>query len=178
MKPVILLTGQPGVGKTTAIKTIIALLGDKAGGFYTREIRVHSRRAGFEIVTLDKGTAWLASRSAEVTFKEEARLGKYRVNLTAINSTAVPALRRALAVGRIIVIDEIGPMENLSALFRQTVLEILNSQAVVVGTIVQRPNAFADRVKTHPRVQVREITLANRNQVPAQVVAELSQHWP
>ena len=101
MKPAILLTGHPGVGKTTAIKSIIALLGNKAGGFYTQEVRAQGRRTGFEIVPLDGRTAWLASRSSAVTFKEEIRFGKYRINLRAIDSIAVPALKRAVKSNRI-----------------------------------------------------------------------------
>jgi nucleoside-triphosphatase len=174
MKPVILLTGPPGVGKTTAIKTIMALLGSKAGGFYTQEVRAQGRRTGFEIITLDGRTAWLASRSAAVTFKEEISFGKYRVNLRAIDSIAVPALRRALKAGLIILIDEIGPMEIASELFNETVLEILKSQAVVVGTVMQRPNVFADRVRAHPRVRVKHITPDNRDSIPMEVIAELT----
>ena len=35
--PVILLTGQPGIGKTTAIQHVVNVLGDRVGGFYTRD---------------------------------------------------------------------------------------------------------------------------------------------
>ena len=35
----LLLTGHPGVGKTTVIKQVAAALGGRAGGFYTEEIR-------------------------------------------------------------------------------------------------------------------------------------------
>ena len=42
--PAILLTGRPGVGKTTAGQKIVASLGNRAGGFYTREVRSGRRR--------------------------------------------------------------------------------------------------------------------------------------
>jgi nucleoside-triphosphatase len=103
-------------------------------------------------------------------------LGKYRVNLRGIDSFAVPALRRALESDRIVVIDEIGPMEIISKLFCQTVMEILDSQAPALGTIMQRSNAFADRVRAHSRVRIRTITVENRIQVPQQVVTELAQN--
>jgi nucleoside-triphosphatase THEP1 len=176
MPPVILLTGRPGIGKTTAVKASISLLGDKAGGFYTREVRTQSRRTGFEIVTLDGRTAWLASRSSAPIFKEEVSLGRYRVNLRGIDSIAVPALRRAVKSNRLIVIDEIGPMEIISKLFCQTVMEILDSEAPVIGTIMQGQNTFADRVRAHSRVRIRTITIENRVHVPPQVITELAQN--
>lgn len=174
MKPVILLTGRPGVGKTAVIKSVVSLLNRRAGGFYTRELRSEGSRTGFEIVTLDGRTGWLASKSSTQIYKEELTMGKYRVNLRAIDSIAVPALHRALKAGRLIVIDEIGPMEIASELFRQTVLEILNSNAAVVGTVVQRPNVFADRVKAHHRVRLQTVTVDNRNRLPPQIFAELA----
>ena len=47
----LLITGRPGVGKTTLIKRLIPAL-PPAGGFYTEEIRSCGERVGFKIVTL------------------------------------------------------------------------------------------------------------------------------
>ena len=172
-KPAILLTGKPGVGKTTVIKKIVSLLGDKAGGFYTREVRACGRRVGFEIVALAGQIDYLATKDPDITFGQEAPFGKYRVNLEGIDTVAVPALYRAMEQGQIIVIDEIGPMEILSKRFCHAVLEILDSDSPVVGTIVQRRNVFADQVKEHPRVTVKHVTVANRDQMADQIYAEI-----
>jgi nucleoside-triphosphatase len=175
-KPVILLTGRPGIGKTTVIKDIVALLGRNAGGFYTREIRVSGKRTGFEMVTLDGLRDTLATTDAAITFRNEVPFGKYRVNLTAIDEIAIPALHRAVKQDQVVIIDEIGPMEIRSKRFCQIVLEILDGEAIVIGTIVLRPNRFGDKVKAHSRVMVKEITLANRAQIAKQIYAELVRH--
>ncbi len=172
--PIILLTGRPGVGKSTAIKKIVSRLEDKAGGFYTREVRVAGKRSGFEIVTLDGQTECLATKDPAITFTDEVPFGKYRVNLNGIDAVAVPAIYRAMEQGQVIVIDEIGPMEIISERFCQVVLEILDSEAVVVGTIAQKANVFADKVRSHPRVMVRSVTMANRMQVAEQIYTELT----
>ncbi len=49
----LLLVGRPGIGKTTAIKAVAERLGDRAGGFYTEEIRGPGGRKGFRLITLD-----------------------------------------------------------------------------------------------------------------------------
>lgn len=172
--PVILLTGRPGIGKTTAIGRIVAALSDRAAGFYTREVRAAGRRTGFELVTLSREAAPLATRDPGLAFDRPAPFGRYRVNLDAIDALGVPALLDALDRGQVIVVDEIGPMEILSPRFRDAILTILDSDALVVGAIVLRPHPFADQVKAHPRVTVRSITLDNRDHLPAQILSELA----
>lgn len=171
--PAILLTGRPGVGKSTAISKIVSLLGDRAAGFYTREIRAGGQRTGFEIVTLDGRVGYLATRDPDIAFVRAAPFGKYRVNLEAIDALAVPAIRQAMKRSQVVVIDEIGPMEILSESFCRAVLAILDSEVAVIGAIVQRPHPFADQVKAHPRVIMRIVTPANRDQLPGQVYAQI-----
>ena len=172
--PVILLTGHPGIGKTTAIRHVVSALGRWAGGFYTREVRTAGRRTGFELVTLDGKTAPLATRDPDVAFDRPAPFGRYRVNLDAVDALGVPALLDALDLGQVIVVDEIGPMEILSPRFRDAILRMLNSKVAVVGAIVLRPQPFADRVKAHPRVTIRQITRDNRDSLPNRTLSELA----
>ncbi|MEE8182156.1 MAG: nucleoside-triphosphatase, partial [Candidatus Thorarchaeota archaeon] len=48
-----LLTGRPGIGKTTLIRAIVEKLGpSKAERFWSKEIREGGRRVGFYIETL------------------------------------------------------------------------------------------------------------------------------
>ena len=57
----LLLTGSPGVGKTTVIRRVAAELpGWHARGFTTEEIRVGGRRTGFGLETLDGRAETLA----------------------------------------------------------------------------------------------------------------------
>ena len=97
----ILLTGVPGVGKTTIIKEIARLLGKEAAGFYTEEKRHGNRRVGFDIVTLDGRTAALS----HVNMKGGHRVGKYGVDLEGIDSVAVPAMEDAIACGKTLIVS-------------------------------------------------------------------------
>ncbi|MDA8164236.1 MAG: hypothetical protein M0017_04295, partial [Desulfobacteraceae bacterium] len=50
---ILLITGSPGVGKTTLVKKAVhALAGRKLAGLYTEEIRLGTVREGFAPVTL------------------------------------------------------------------------------------------------------------------------------
>jgi nucleoside-triphosphatase len=154
----LLLTGAPGCGKTTLIRSVLAQLHCPAGGFYTQEVRQNGVRRGFEVVVLDGRRG----RLAEVGLAAKFRVGKYGLDLSFLEQVAIPGLYAAAQVGRLVVVDEIGPMECLSASFRQAVLDLLSGSSDLLGTIVQRSHPFADQVKKHPQVEIIEVRLDNR----------------
>ncbi len=156
MKPVYLLTGNPGSGKTSLIKQAVAESQIKAGGFYTGEIRSQGTRLGFRPVTLDGREAVLAHIDSSKRF----RVGKYGVDVAALDKIGVPALRQAAVKHYLVVVDEIGKMEMFSADFRETVLEIIGSGQRVLGTIMLQSNPWADAIKRQPRVNLVTLTRA------------------
>lgn len=171
--PAVLLTGRPGVGKTTVIHKTLEILRRPAGGFYTREVRDDGRRTGFEIVTLEGQTAPLATTGEDLHFARTGRHGRYRVNLAGLEQVAVPALQAAHKAGELVIVDEIGPMEILSGPFCEAVWELLEAGAPLLGTVVSRPYRFADDVKEHARVSLRQVTPANRDDLPRELAAQV-----
>ena len=167
------LTGRPGIGKTTAIQSVVAELGAKAGGFYTEEIREAGRRTGFRLITLDGSTAILAGLNISSPY----RVGRYGVHLSNLEQVGVGALRRAIRQPEVsvVVIDEIGKMELFSARFREVVLAGLDSPKAVIGTITMARSPWVDAVKARPGVTLLEVTPANRSACPELILAWLQQ---
>jgi nucleoside-triphosphatase len=165
----VLLTGRPGCGKTTLIKRVVNELAVPAGGFYTEEIRERRERAGFKIVTLDAEEAVLA----HVNFKTAERVGKYGLDLSGLESVGVEALRRALRARKLVVIDEIGPMELRSASFCDVVNDALDADARVLATMTARSFPFTDAIKERRDVTVIKVQRDNREQL----VSELAGHF-
>ncbi len=161
-----LLTGSPGVGKTTLITEVLTRANKRAGGFYTQEIRSGGVRQGFKIITLDGREAVLA----HVATTSPYRVGKYGVDLKNLENVAVAVIHRAIEQSDLIVIDEIGKMELFSPLFKEAVLQAINSSKKVLGTIMLKPDPFADAIKRHPAVNVIVLTRDNRNEVAARVL--------
>jgi nucleoside-triphosphatase len=159
MNPVVLLTGRPGVGKTTLVRRVVERLAGRAGGFYTAEIRQGGVRQGFKLVTLGGEQAVIA----HVDFVSRQRVSRYGVDVAALDAVGVPAIDQAVATGQVVVIDEIGPMELFSTAFRAAVLRAVDSGRLVLATIVRRPHPWADALKRRPGVRLIEITPANRD---------------
>jgi nucleoside-triphosphatase len=108
---VLLLTGVPGIGKTTVIRRVAdRLKGRRLGGFYTEEIREQGDRRGFQLVGFDG----IARIIAHVDFPKVHRVGKYGVDVEAIDSAGD---RLGLDRSEIHLVDEIGKMECLSDRF-------------------------------------------------------------
>ncbi|MCD6551396.1 NTPase [Thermotoga sp.] len=156
----ILITGRPGVGKTTFIKKISCLL-QNAGGFYTEEMRERGRRVGFKIVTLDGREGILA----KIGFPSQHRVGKYGVNLKDLEELGVESVERALEEKSIVIIDEIGKMELLSEKFRRAVEEVFNSKKDAVATIKKSSDPFVEKLKNKKDIIIFELNEKNRDRL-------------
>ncbi|MCK5414629.1 MAG: NTPase [Thermoplasmata archaeon] len=156
----LLLTGRPGVGKTTLVERVVVKVKDsiRCSGFITQEVRAESgARVGFDIVTLDGRVAPLARKG----MKEGPRVGDYRVDLKSLERIAVPSIEDPTA--QVIVVDEIGLMELKSSLFKDALLDLLGDVRPLLGTIRLQKEPFCDMVKARPGVEVVDVTYDNRD---------------
>ena len=156
----VFFTGPPRCGKTTLIEKVVEHLDKPATGFFSREIREKCSRTGFSIETLDGKKGVLA----HVNIKDRYRVGKYGVNLKDIDLIAVPSMipkHESVTV----VVDEVGKMECFSALFRKTLVQILDSDHVVVGSISLKGDRFIKTIKSRRDVKIIYVTHENRNEL-------------
>jgi len=130
----LLLEGPPKIGKTTAMRCLVELLrehGAVVSGFVTHEIRERDRRVGF----LVRDVAGPEGVLAHQDFQTGVRVGRYGVDVSAFERVALPALRRAQEGGGVVIIDELGRMELVSAPFVEAVDTLLAGSLPVVATM-------------------------------------------
>ena len=161
----IILTGPPQCGKTTVVQKVLAFWPGKAAGFYTREVRERGRRQGFEIVTLAGDAALLS----HVDFSGPYRVGKYGVNLENFHRVALPAMRVGPEVD-LIVVDEVGKMECLSARFVAAMERLWLAPAPLLITVAEKGGGYIAALKAKPDKLLLTVTPANREELPAGIL--------
>ncbi|KAG5069613.1 hypothetical protein AAZX31_01G146100 [Glycine max] len=176
-----LVTGPPGVGKTTLIMKVFESLkvnpSLKLQGFYTREIRRAGQRVGFEVVTLDGRTAPLAS--IDISTPESLRwpnVGKYKVDVASFESLALPELQVKEDTD-LFIIDEVGKMELFSSSFFPAVLRVLESNIPVLASIpvpkFGRDIPEVARLRNHAGATCFTLSVSNRDAVREQIRSQL-----
>ncbi len=170
MSRVLLVTGVPGVGKTTVIRRVAERLrGQALGGFYTEELREGGQRTGFRLIDFAGGA---------LTFAHVAisgpRVSRYGVDVAALDARAETLLapRQDVAV---YLVDEIGKMECLSPRFVAAMRHLLSSDRLVVATVAKQGEGLIAEAKRWPGATLWEVSRPNRDRLPDEILAWLVQ---
>ena len=162
----ILITGSPGVGKTTLIKRISYELQHlHPAGFFTEEIRVEGVRKGFSLVSLDGKRATL-SHTGIVSHE---RVGKYGVDIVAFEDFLDHISFFNQDVG-VIIIDEIGKMECISDRFNKLLITILKQETPVIATISMKGEGIIKEIRKRDDVKMFVMTQSNRYSLLPEIV--------
>lgn len=168
----LLITGKPGVGKTTLVEQVAERLRGRRrlAGFTTTEIRdSRGERQGFSIVTIGEERGELARVGA----RSRVRVGRYGVNVEGFERLALPEVRRREV--DLIVIDEIGKMECCSGRFRRAVEDALDAPVNVLATLGIGRLPFFQALRERPDVEVITVTERNRDALVADLCQRLLQ---
>ncbi len=163
-----LITGKPGVGKTTLVQKIIKRMASvNMAGFCTSEIRGTRSRLGFELQGLNGGR-----RVAHVEIDSQHRVGRYGVDKDGFEKF-LATLDLLNPCVELIVIDEIGKMELFSNRFRNLVCDALNADKQVLATIPLKSNDFIREIKQQLDIHLLEVHHVNRDRLLEAIVEGL-----
>ncbi len=168
IKKNLLITGLPGIGKTTLIKKLSEELKHlHPAGFYTQELREEGVRKGFEFFSLDGKRGLLSHKN----IKSPYRVGPYKVDIEGFENflDSVPFFN---SLNRLVIIDEIGKMECLSDPFKNLLKKIFNSGKLVIATIALKGSGLIAEIKEREDVKLFELTSHNRDILFLEILKE------
>jgi nucleoside-triphosphatase len=168
---IIVLTGAPGVGKTTAVIRVARELrerGVKIGGIVSRELRINNMRMGFEFIDLSTNDRNVL---ASITGKGP-KVGKYFVNVAGCRFAA-ERLTNAIRNSEVIICDEIGPMELKSRELIDSVKNLLYVDKKVIVIVHQKlQHPLTDEFRNKSTLLI-DLNLENREKVSEILIERL-----
>ncbi|MFA6428929.1 MAG: nucleoside-triphosphatase [Patescibacteria group bacterium] len=161
---IILLTGLPGMGKTTVLERFLEAYKNDCFWILSKELRNPlGERVGFEAVTSDGQSGVFAHKEA---IRSDDIIGSYHVDLTVVDKMFTESILREIRTPQgLFVLDEIGRMEMLSKNFVAAIDRLFETDQPVLATI-RHGDEWAEKYKTHQKAVVFEITEKNREELP------------
>jgi nucleoside-triphosphatase len=179
LKRLFVVTGSPGIGKTTVVLKAVENLrarGCLVGGMISRDVRSRAGRIGFELLDLESGRK---GSLASVNQNEGPRVGKYRVNMEDLARIGAGSILQAIANADVIIIDEIGPMELLSPDFVQAVLKALDSGKPIICTVHWKmKDGLIDKIRLREDVETYVVTNDSRDRLDELLVQRTAELLP
>lgn len=168
-----LVTGPPGIGKSTLVSKVIFALrskGNAVGGCLTKEVRKGKERTGFKLTDLLSGNE---VELASVTGLGP-RVGRYRVSISNLSTVGAGALLRAAELADFIVIDEVGPMELTSPEFRKGVKVCLaTGKPMLIVLHESMKDPLITEISEQPGGKLVSLSLHNRANVAEELPSEI-----
>ncbi|MFN4336312.1 MAG: nucleoside-triphosphatase [Candidatus Nitrosocaldus sp.] len=172
----ILLTGEPGVGKSTVLLRLVELLREEGvgvGGVIAKEVRDEvsgdcsggkGRRIGFEFIDVTSNSR---VRLASIGI-DGPRVGRYGIDLDGCKAAANMLLKSMNS--NVIVFDEIGPMELLSPHIIESLQYLLDESSredIIVIVVMHKrfKHWIINRYKERASMLV-EVSKENRGSLP------------
>jgi nucleoside-triphosphatase len=172
------ITGLPNAGKTSSLEKVIEMLeaqGKRVGGMLTTPLMERGRKAGFYVLN------WATKEKRVFASKDihsKVTVGKYGVDLQALDDVGVKAIKDATAEADVIVIDEVGKMEVESDSFIQAVKDALDADKPLILTLHKKSrNPLLQDIRRRDDVRILEFTPVNRNLLPYKIVKLMKGEW-
>jgi nucleoside-triphosphatase len=154
----LLLTGAPGVGKTSLIRKLSEIFKEfNPTGFYTAEVVEDGTKSGILVFNLQGDGRVLAGTNV----KSRYVAGRYRIDVKSFDNLLDDVFSPEKKTG-LYFVDGIDKVECQSRKFSKLIIELLNSDKPVVASIADKGTGIISEIKKRDDVKLLDITPDNR----------------
>jgi nucleoside-triphosphatase len=166
----VFIAGVPGIGKTKLVNHLYRDLSPLLiRGFHKEAIRESDVLKGFRLSTFNFEELILA----HVHIEGPDRYQDFGLNLDGFENIVASQFETSGHV-ELFMIDEVGPMECISKMFRHKFIDILDSDIPVIATLASIEILSVLDIKKRKDISLLKMTHSNRDSIWKNVLVEIS----
>ena len=159
----IFITGEKGIGKSSLLEKIVKNIDCSIGGFIQEKIFTEETTS-FNVISL------YDSKNSYIIGFYDRKKSVLHSDMSVFNDISREVLLKSLCNRDLIILDELGFIEENAELFKDTIFKILNSDKPVLGVLKECNGNFIQKIKMREDVQVIRINENNRNFIEAEIL--------
>jgi len=170
----VLITGQPGVGKSTLIRRVLEALHRPVAGYYTKkEPALADAALGDPIFIHRAGEPWRYEEENKVGYCKDC----HTTMLPGSFDRFAPDLLLPVPENGVLVFDELGTLEAKETKFCDAIRTRLEGTIPIIAAVKQKDRPFLNEIRSHPNCTCFFITEENRETLFLEVLAYVKAQW-
>lgn len=160
----VFLTGERQVGKSTLMNQALLFLKQKPSGFVTQPYYIEERIKGHYMHSL----VLCEENDVPISIRHKAYAEPI---LSSFNEFGTFVLQHSrMDESRLILMDELGVLEEGAEAFKAEVFACLDGEKRVVGIVKKADTPFLQQIRTRKDTSVLELTANNRAEIYNQLI--------
>ncbi len=169
----IIVCGSTGTGKSTAIRRLLQCCAEPIYGFWTEKLA-----PDFD----GRAPVYIHGCREPLSYAPERRIGlcanRHAAGYAEVFDTCGVSFLQNIPSGALVLMDELGVMENRAEAFQEQVFSVLSGDYRVLAAVRDRSTALLDAVRAHPASLCVSAAEANTPEFLARALQELKPHRP
>lgn len=160
----VFLTGERQVGKSTLMNQVLCFLKQNPSGFVTRPYYIEERVKGYYLHSLVP----CKENDMPISIRHQASAIPILSSFNEFGTLVLQHSRKDES--SLILMDELGVLEEEAEAFKAEVLACLDGEKRVVGIIKKADSPFLHQIRTRKDTSVLELTANNRAEIYNQLL--------
>lgn len=171
MKTNLFITGRKGIGKSFLLRKIIYELNLEVSGFRTLPYFIEDLRKGFYLQGLVELPPYENNMPICIQTSEVSCIPL----IETFNTLGIRILNESMNGNKVILMDELGRLESKASDFVMEVINILNTDRLVIGVLKKEDIEFINNIKRRNDTLVFDLDVEDQDDIYIQMIEEIKE---